>query len=293
MAYVMNMSRSIHIYWASVLPFANHYYKGINKLMNGFMLISATKKDTLWVKWVHSVKLRGKSIWEIDADINDSWGWKNLLSIRDLIRNNVRLSSDLSVSDMICNEQWRWPIKWMERFPMITNLDVPAINTDNDDKIVWRTKKGRDLNFSVSMVNTDLNDQAPDSRCPYPFTFKCSFVRNLWNKSPFVIADIHTNSLDLNEIVHILVSNGNGSNIKSIIRRLAFAASIYSIWQKRNGRIFKESKRSCDEVFKSMIEMIKNKLHGITVKDSLAVRDIERRWAITCKKSHSGKYYMN
>ncbi|GKE62563.1 hypothetical protein Tco_1512930, partial [Tanacetum coccineum] len=156
----------------------------------------ATKKDTLWVKWVHSVKLKGKSIWEIDADINDSWGWKNLLSIRALIRNNVRyiigngkntsmwfdnwcrlsplsqivtyrdlyddrLSSDLSVSDMICNEQWRWPIEWMERFPMITNLDVPAINTDNDDKIVWRTKKGRDLNFSVSMVNTDLNDQAP------------------------------------------------------------------------------------------------------------------------------------
>ncbi|GJW88172.1 ADP-ribosylation factor 1 [Tanacetum coccineum] len=46
------------------------------------------KKDTLWIKWVHLVKLRGNSIWEITSHIN-SWGWKNLLSVRDLIKNNV------------------------------------------------------------------------------------------------------------------------------------------------------------------------------------------------------------
>ncbi|GJX12979.1 hypothetical protein Tco_0204737 [Tanacetum coccineum] len=50
----------------------------------------ATKKDSLWVKWVHSMKLRGKNIWEISTDVNDSWGWKNLLCIRDLIRDNVK-----------------------------------------------------------------------------------------------------------------------------------------------------------------------------------------------------------
>nr|GEZ57221.1 RNA-directed DNA polymerase, eukaryota, reverse transcriptase zinc-binding domain protein [Tanacetum cinerariifolium] len=32
----------------------------------------AIKKDSLWVKWVHSVKLRGKSIWEISVDHEDS-----------------------------------------------------------------------------------------------------------------------------------------------------------------------------------------------------------------------------
>ncbi|GJR35995.1 hypothetical protein Tco_1211679 [Tanacetum coccineum] len=204
------------------------------------------------VKWVHSVKLRWKSMWEISAKINDSWAWKNLLSIRDLIRNNV--SSGLKVSDMVYNGQWRWPIEWQEKFPMITCLDVPAINTDEDDKI-------------------------------------CSFAEELWNKVT-VIADIHTSSLALNEIAHTLISVGNGNNIRSIIRILAFAASIYSIWQERNGRIFRESKRSCDEVFKSMMEMIKNKLLGITANDSLAVRDIERRWAITCKRIHTGKSTM-
>ncbi|GJU41837.1 RNA-directed DNA polymerase, eukaryota, reverse transcriptase zinc-binding domain protein, partial [Tanacetum coccineum] len=34
----------------------------------------AIKKDSLWVKWVHSVKLRGKSFWEIKEEKEDSWG---------------------------------------------------------------------------------------------------------------------------------------------------------------------------------------------------------------------------
>ncbi|GJV40441.1 RNA-directed DNA polymerase, eukaryota, reverse transcriptase zinc-binding domain protein [Tanacetum coccineum] len=194
-----------------------------------------------------------------------------IVTYRDLY--DARLSSDLKVSDMVCNGQWRWPTEWQESFPMITSLDVPAINNDNDDKIVWRTREGRDLDFSVSMVNTDLNYHAPvivtSGVLKTNSKSECPFAKELWNKLT-VIADIHTNSLDLNEIVHTLISNGNGSNIRSIIRRLAFAASVYSIWQERNGRIFKESKRSCDEVFKNLVEMIKNKLIGITVKDSLA-----------------------
>ncbi|GJU57113.1 RNA-directed DNA polymerase, eukaryota, reverse transcriptase zinc-binding domain protein [Tanacetum coccineum] len=32
----------------------------------------ATKKEILWVKWVNIVKLRGKSVWEIDIDKNES-----------------------------------------------------------------------------------------------------------------------------------------------------------------------------------------------------------------------------
>nr|GEX01311.1 RNA-directed DNA polymerase, eukaryota, reverse transcriptase zinc-binding domain protein [Tanacetum cinerariifolium] len=50
----------------------------------------ATKKDSLWVKWIYFVKLRGKIIWEVKEDNEDSWGWKNLLVVRDQIRDNVK-----------------------------------------------------------------------------------------------------------------------------------------------------------------------------------------------------------
>ncbi|GJW27925.1 RNA-directed DNA polymerase, eukaryota, reverse transcriptase zinc-binding domain protein [Tanacetum coccineum] len=90
--------------------------------------------------------------------------------------------------------------------------------------------------------------------------FKCSNAKELWNKVT-VITDIHTSSLALNDIVHTLINARNGNNIRSIIRRLAFAASIYSIWQERNGRIFRDSKRSCDDVFKNNI------MDGINIDD--------------------------
>ncbi|GJS81053.1 hypothetical protein Tco_0747594 [Tanacetum coccineum] len=32
----------------------------------------ANRKETLWVKWVHAVKLKGRSFWDIDHDSNDS-----------------------------------------------------------------------------------------------------------------------------------------------------------------------------------------------------------------------------
>ncbi|GKB98576.1 hypothetical protein Tco_0984713 [Tanacetum coccineum] len=49
----------------------------------------ANKKDTLWVKWVSTVKLKGVSIWVVQKEECDSWGWKNLLAIRDLIISHV------------------------------------------------------------------------------------------------------------------------------------------------------------------------------------------------------------
>ena len=34
--------------------------------------IIAINKDTLWVKWIHTVKLRGKNFWNVEVDLNDS-----------------------------------------------------------------------------------------------------------------------------------------------------------------------------------------------------------------------------
>nr|GEV57413.1 RNA-directed DNA polymerase, eukaryota, reverse transcriptase zinc-binding domain protein [Tanacetum cinerariifolium] len=49
----------------------------------------ACKKDTLWVKWISTVKLNGKNFWEVSVDTNDNWGWKFLLEIRDEISKHV------------------------------------------------------------------------------------------------------------------------------------------------------------------------------------------------------------
>ncbi|GJW67965.1 RNA-directed DNA polymerase, eukaryota, reverse transcriptase zinc-binding domain protein [Tanacetum coccineum] len=124
-----------------------------------------TDKESLWVKWVNTEKLNGKNFWEIEEDINDSWGWRNILKQREDVRsflvskmgdgNNTslwfdnwscigplnkfinyramydgRLSAHLTVKDWMEQYNGNWPEEWTNRFP---NLE------DDVDwwKIVW------------------------------------------------------------------------------------------------------------------------------------------------------------
>lgn len=43
-----------------------------------------TRKEELWVKCVHSVILKGQTIYEVRAKSSDSWLWKKFLNVRDI-----------------------------------------------------------------------------------------------------------------------------------------------------------------------------------------------------------------
>ena len=67
--------------------------------------------------------------------------------------------------------------------------------------------------------------------------------------------------------------------------RLCFAACVYSLWYERNCRIFRDEKKEPDDVAKSILENVKLKLMSLKVKNSVAVRIVEKEWGIVCKKS--------
>lgn len=37
-----------------------------------------THKESMWVKWVHEYRLKGRSLWEVNISANASWGWRKL-----------------------------------------------------------------------------------------------------------------------------------------------------------------------------------------------------------------------
>ncbi|GJZ05007.1 hypothetical protein Tco_0538282 [Tanacetum coccineum] len=69
----------------------------------------------------------------------------------------------------------------------------------------------------------------------------------------------------------------SGSNGFILLNWLVLAANFYNIWAERNRRIFQDEKRSGDEVFKSIIHVVKSKLFGLAVKDSYAVKKMESK----------------
>lgn len=49
----------------------------------------ASKKDTLWVKWISVKKLKGRNLWDVLIESNCSSIWKTLLGMRNKVRNHV------------------------------------------------------------------------------------------------------------------------------------------------------------------------------------------------------------
>ncbi|KAK1441015.1 hypothetical protein QVD17_06851 [Tagetes erecta] len=69
---------------------------GIRRIgdMNKALMIShiwrlIQNQDSLWVKWIHTVRLRGRNFWEIKIPSSCSWSWRNMLSVRDIIKGGA------------------------------------------------------------------------------------------------------------------------------------------------------------------------------------------------------------
>ncbi|GKC57546.1 RNA-directed DNA polymerase, eukaryota, reverse transcriptase zinc-binding domain protein [Tanacetum coccineum] len=172
---IASVLSSMQLYWASVYLLPNSMINDIDKHFKIFLWNS---------EWVNVVKLKHRSVWNVQVDSNDSWGWKTTMSIRDKIKDHVlyeigkgnsvsvwydkwnsngpfgkfisqrdiydaRLSLDAKISEMINENRWIWPNEWLSKFPGLLNLSVSSLN-DNEDKVLWITMQGIK---SVSLQN--------------------------------------------------------------------------------------------------------------------------------------------
>ncbi|KAL3500951.1 hypothetical protein ACH5RR_035400 [Cinchona calisaya] len=48
------------------------------------------KKDSLWVKWIHTVNLKYKSFWGFKAPTDCCWSWRKILKMRELVQTFIK-----------------------------------------------------------------------------------------------------------------------------------------------------------------------------------------------------------
>ncbi|GJV09459.1 putative RNA-directed DNA polymerase [Tanacetum coccineum] len=144
-------------------------------------------KESLWVKWIHTHKLRGHTLWEIPLRGKMSWGWRKILQVRPTVRQFIwsrlgdgsrvsawfdnwcpisplaqlissrdiygagfQLSS--KVNEIIVNGNWAWPEHWYSKFPDLAMLNVPILYPNAVDGIIWIDHDNNESGFSVAMV---------------------------------------------------------------------------------------------------------------------------------------------
>ncbi|GKB07076.1 putative reverse transcriptase domain, reverse transcriptase zinc-binding domain protein [Tanacetum coccineum] len=142
-----------------------------------------SNKDSLWVRWIHMYKLRGRTFWDICAKANKSWGWRKILQLRDIVKpyfwmqigNGLKASlwydlwcaqsplyqyitpRDIAreghnlrmcVADIMSNGDCVWPQAWLAKAPILGLITAPTL-TNRDDCMRWRDGNGNVTEFFV------------------------------------------------------------------------------------------------------------------------------------------------
>ncbi|GJV69848.1 hypothetical protein Tco_1485357 [Tanacetum coccineum] len=144
------------------------------------------RKDSLWVKWIHVYKLRGRHFFDIPYRGCMTWGWRKLLQLRPLIRDylwfrigtgntcslwfdkwssmqplaNIISCRDIhragfslcsKVNDAIRDGAWVWPEEWLSKYPSLISVAAPMLSNEVD-QLEWHNSMGVVKHFSVREV---------------------------------------------------------------------------------------------------------------------------------------------
>ncbi|GKC16251.1 putative RNA-directed DNA polymerase [Tanacetum coccineum] len=151
-----------------------------------------TLKESLWVKWIHEYKLKGRNFWDYPMRGNMSWGWRKILRLRPVIRRFIwsklgnghatslwfdkwstleplanfvsprdvaraGLSLKSKVSDVLVYGNWSWPNDLVTKYPILPNYNTPINN--ELDRLAWSDRFGNIQKFSVSQVWSNIRSR--------------------------------------------------------------------------------------------------------------------------------------
>ncbi|GJU56847.1 putative reverse transcriptase domain, reverse transcriptase zinc-binding domain protein [Tanacetum coccineum] len=166
-------------------------------------------KESLWVKWIHTYKLNGRSFWEIPLRGKMSLGWRKILQIWLVLSyaNDGLVWRDSSNVDSGCSVAMVW------------NCIRLRFNQVDWYHVVW---------FSHQILGHAINLLLVVKR-----KLKTQDTLRQWDIFTGM-SNIHS---DLSSIVDFLIPMAKMRSARSIIAKLVFAASCYFIWQEQDYKV--------------------------------------------------------
>ncbi|GKA65583.1 hypothetical protein Tco_0765290, partial [Tanacetum coccineum] len=234
-----------------------------------------SNKESLWVKWIHTYKLNGRSFWEILLRGKISWGWRKILqcnvspfsdviSNRDIYGAGFLLSA--KVKDIIVNASFNWPDAWFSKYNQLSTIGVPHLSNTSDrfSEVNW---------YHVVWFSHEIPRHAFHLWLVIKHKLKTQDTLRQWDvwdhlKRLTSLSNIPSN---LDAIVDCLAPLAKMRSVRSVITKLVFAASCYFIWQECNNRLFNKKKRSQDQVTWGLSQVISMVVQAFVLKINVAV----------------------
>nr|GEV07572.1 hypothetical protein [Tanacetum cinerariifolium] len=213
--------------------------------------------------WCHCKMRRGKAkvAWEVVCLSKDEGG----LGICHLDTFNKALMTT-HIWKLLTRNESLW-VQWIHAYKLRGRSfwDVPY-HGNMSDSLEWHDESGCACVFSAHVVWNSIQHRND----------------KVWHRLK-ALAGLHNSSNLLDEVWHrlkALAGLHNSKSSKSTIVKLVVAATSYFIWQERNGRLFKNSKRTVNQVVKCILHTVRLKLMSCCFRKTRSALEMIKAWNI-------------
>ncbi|XP_020269403.1 uncharacterized protein LOC109844697 [Asparagus officinalis] len=209
-----------------------------------------TKKDILWIKWVHENYIHQVDIWQVQARRTDSWMWRQLLKVRDLALNKFGDKNNLQRVMKECYDNGK--IQISEIYKALTHSTTPidtmsgsiwgGLHYPKHSVILWLANHSRLLTkerlCKMGMITESLCTLCASQQetCKHLF-FECQYSAAIWNGIMEWLC-YSRRSCNWDQVVNWYSAELKGKGYMKKVKRMALSATVYWIWKERNLRIF-------------------------------------------------------
>ncbi|XP_062076011.1 uncharacterized protein LOC133780155 [Humulus lupulus] len=192
----------------------------------------ASKKDNLWIKWVHNVYIKDEDWWAYTAPMQSSWYWKKNVAVKEQFKSFIIAGQftqlDYSIKKgylLLCPPQTR--ISW-------SNEIWGRLNVPKHSVILWLTR----LDRLKTMQRLHKIRVIPDSSCLLCRQSEEN-IEHLFFKCPF------------------------SNRFKKQVLATFVAAGVYQVWKTRNEVLWFQQVKRVDLVMLTIIHDVKSRIYSI------------------------------
>ncbi|GJZ44330.1 hypothetical protein Tco_0591585 [Tanacetum coccineum] len=241
----------------------------------------ASKKDTLWVKWINTERLKGKNLWDVQFGSNSSPLWKTLFGVRSIVRERMwyKISDGKKISV--------WYDKWNSLSPLcniVTKRDIYAAKMTDDCTLADAVESGN-LKWPIEWYRSE-SDMGFYGLVYTMYTKACICSMD---GCPREAANSRQN-IEMEVLKCALCDEINDSH-DHMFSKCKYSAEI---WRNMQQLLIKESSQDWKEIIKEMSQLKNSKniwcivrklLMSLKVKETKAVQSVDIKWNVEMQRS--------
>ncbi|GKD63582.1 RNA-directed DNA polymerase, eukaryota, reverse transcriptase zinc-binding domain protein [Tanacetum coccineum] len=192
-------------------------------------------------------------------------------------------TNDGKCKNFSTNKAW---MDWRDRERKVDWCDLVWFSnyTSKHSFIVWMAVQDRLITqkrimkwYLEKKLKCSLCGMKPDSL--NHLFFECNYSAKVW-KELMKKSDHYAMPNRWDDLLITMTSMRHNKSIKSVLRRIVFAACVYFIWNERNKRLFTNDKKNYNELIAEVVNHIRLKLASLTVKRTCQTVEICKKWKV-------------